>query len=85
VGILKGVYKMVFREAFETQDVRRMCKHAERGHETKKLMALIDRLNRKMAEQKISGNLTGASKPPATVLVNAGIPRHLGGLSILER
>ena len=77
---------MVFRETFEAQDVRRMFKHAERGHETKKLIQLIDRLNRKMAEQgKKSGGAAGESKPSVTVLANAGGSRPTGGLAILER
>jgi hypothetical protein len=71
---------MVFREAFASQDVRRMCKHAERDHEAKKLHVLIDRLNRQLAAQ----GKTGMLKPPASVLPKAGMSRQVGRLSLLD-
>ena len=71
---------MVFREAFATQDVRRMCKHAERDHEAKKLHVLIDRLNRQLAAQEKAGML----KPPASVLPNGAMSRQVRGLTLLD-
>lgn len=47
---------MVFREAFESHDFRRMCKHVERGHELKKLSLLLARLNQQLADQGRSAN-----------------------------
>ncbi len=77
---------MVFREAFETQDFRKMCKHAERDHEMKKLITLIERVKRQLADRgKPSGISSGASKPPATVLPDAAIPGHLRRWSVFER
>jgi hypothetical protein len=72
---------MVFREAFETQDIRRMCKHAERRQESKKLVALIGRLNRQLAAQ--AKPHAGALKPPASVVSNAEIVRHAGRIPSL--
>lgn len=71
---------MVFREAFASQDNRRMCKHAERDHEAKKLHVLIDRLNRQIAEQGKAGML----KPPALVLPKGAMSRPVGRLSLLD-
>jgi hypothetical protein len=75
---------MVFREPFESQDFRRMCKHVEREHESKKLDALIGRLNRQLAEQGKS-NSASLPSPPAVVLPNAAIPSQLTRLAIFER
>jgi hypothetical protein len=74
---------MVFREAHEAQDDRRMCKHAERDHETKKLIVLIDRLNRQLAAQgkPISPTLL---KPPASVLSSGGSARQAGRFTLLD-
>jgi len=74
---------MVFREAYEAQDDRRMCKHAERDHETKKLVVLIDRLNRQLAAQgkPIS---PGMLKPPASVLSSSGTARQAGRFTLLD-
>lgn len=74
---------MVFREAYETQDVRRMCKHAERDHEAKKLIVLIDRLNRQLAAQ--GKNIAhGMLKPSASVLSSTASARQAGRLTLLD-
>jgi hypothetical protein len=74
---------MVFREAYETQDVRRMCKHAERDHETKKLAVLIDRLNRQLAAQG-KPITPGMLRPPASVLSSTGIARQAGRFNLVD-
>jgi hypothetical protein len=73
---------MALREAYETQDVRRMCKHAERHQESKKLVALIGRLNRQLAAQGIAH--AAAGKPPASVLPNGGMTRQAGRVVVLD-
>lgn len=73
---------MVFREAFETQDIRRMCKHAERDHEKRKLNVLLDRLNQQLAKREKA--LGGVLKPPASVVANDKIARQAGRLSLLD-
>lgn len=72
---------MVFREVYETQDFRRMCKHAERDHETKKLDLLMERLNRQLAEQ---GRKSSPAKPPVAVLTTPSASRNMGRLPVFE-
>jgi hypothetical protein len=55
---------MTNRISYAPQDVEKMCKQAERDHETKKLVFLMDRLKRQMAERSNGG---GAKLPPATI------------------
>jgi hypothetical protein len=74
---------MVLREAYESQDVRRMSKHAERDHESRKLLVLIDRLNRQLAAQG-KPIVPGMLKPPASVLSSAGTARQAGRLTLLD-
>jgi hypothetical protein len=77
---------MVFRETFETQDFRKMCKHAERAHEMRKLITLIERVKQQLADQgKTATPRASAPKPPAAVLSDAGVPGHLGRWSAFER
>ncbi len=75
---------MVFREAFETQDIRRMCKHAERDHEKRKLNVLLDRLNRQLAKRGGGEGVVGVLKPPTSVVANDKIARQAGRLSLLD-
>jgi hypothetical protein len=74
---------MVLREAYESQDIRRMSKHAERDHETKKLVVLIDRLNRQLAAQGKPIN-PGMLKPPAAVMSSTGTTREAGHFTVLD-
>jgi hypothetical protein len=59
-----------------------MCKHAERHHESKKLVALIGRLNRQLAEQGKAHAVVG--KPPASVVPNVGMSRQAGRMTVLD-
>jgi len=42
---------MTNRISYAPQDFQKMCKQADRDHETKKLVALIDRVKRQIAER----------------------------------
>ena len=42
---------MTNRVAYAPQDFQQMCKQAERDHESKKLVVLLDRVKRKIAER----------------------------------
>jgi hypothetical protein len=76
---------MVFREVFENQDFRRMSRHAERDHETKKLISLIERVNRQLADRgKVPSVPVGVAQPPVAALPNATVPIHLRRLSVLD-
>lgn len=53
---------MTNRVSYTPQDFQKMCKQAERDHETKKLVFLMDRLKRQIAER--SNPELGAEKMP---------------------
>lgn len=43
---------MTNRVSYAPQDFQKMCKQAERDHETKKLVILMDRVKRQIAERE---------------------------------
>ncbi len=43
---------MTSRVSYAPQDFQKMCKQAERDHESKKLVALMDRVKRQIAERE---------------------------------
>ena len=56
---------MTNRVAYAPQDFQQMCKQAERDHESKKLVVLMERVKRKIAERD---NQAGRTQPqPAAV------------------
>ncbi len=56
---------MTFREENQPQDFHKMCKQAERDHESKKLAVLIERVKRQLEERE-NGGRSGIvpPKPP---------------------
>jgi hypothetical protein len=46
---------MTNRVSYAPQDFQKMCKQAERDHESKKLMVLMERVKRQIAERESSG------------------------------
>ena len=46
---------MTNRVAYAPQDFQKMCKQAERDHESKKLMALMERVKRQIADRQVHG------------------------------
>ena len=52
-----------------SQDFQKMCKQAERDHESKKLAVLIERVKRQLAEHKEETRPGSTRKPSASVLV----------------
>ena len=46
---------MTSRVSYAPQDFQKMCKQAERDHESKKLMVLMDRVKRQIAEREHPG------------------------------
>ena len=60
---------MTNRVAYAPQDVQKMCKQAERDHEAKKLMLLMERVKRQIAERGGEDPAEGKSPSAAT---NAG-------------
>lgn len=57
------------REIHLSQDFRKMCKQAERDHESKKLAVLIERVKRQLAEQDGGADSDRSRKPSVSVLV----------------
>lgn len=56
---------MTNRVSFAPQDVQKMCKQAERDHETKKLAFLMERLKRQIAERSGLKVESGKASPAA--------------------
>ena len=46
---------MTSRVSYAPQDFQKMCKQVERDHESKKLVVLMDRLKRQIAEREHPG------------------------------
>jgi hypothetical protein len=46
---------MTNRVSFAPQDFQKMCKQAERDHESKKLVVLMERVKRQIAEREHPG------------------------------
>jgi hypothetical protein len=53
---------MTNRVSYAPQDVQKMCKQAERDHESKKLVFLMERVKRQIAERSDSGLKAEAGK-----------------------
>jgi hypothetical protein len=60
---------MTNRVAYAPQDFQQMCKQAERDHESKKLVVLMERVKRKIAERD---NPALRADPPSAPLQDAG-------------
>ena len=56
---------MTNRVSYAPQDFQKMCKQAERDHESKKLVVLMERVKRQIAERKNPELTTERSKGPA--------------------
>jgi len=52
---------MTNRVSYAPQDFRRMCEHAERDHESKRLIILMERVKRQLAER--AGDMESAKRP----------------------
>jgi hypothetical protein len=59
---------MTNRVSYAPQDVEKMCKQAERDHEAKKLVFLMERLKRQIAERSNAGTKLEGAKLPATAM-----------------
>ncbi len=55
---------MTNRVSYAPQDFQKMCKQAERDHESKKLVVLMERVKRQIAERENPG--TRLAKPSST-------------------
>jgi hypothetical protein len=55
---------MTNRVAYAPHDFQKMCKQAERDHESKKLVVLMERVKRQIAERQNPGVRGEGSKAP---------------------
>lgn len=62
------------REEQRPQDFHKMCKQAERDHESRKLVVLIERVKRQLREQTVGAHVE-LPKPPVAALSAAGLSR----------
>ncbi len=53
---------MTNRVSYAPQDFQKMCKQAERDHENKKLIFLMDRVKRQIAERSKDGGKAGVTE-----------------------
>jgi hypothetical protein len=63
---------MTNRISYTPQDFQKMCKQAERDHESKKLVFLMERVKRQIAERSDSGLNADGGKRSAAVNSDSG-------------
>jgi hypothetical protein len=54
--------------SYSPQDFQKMCKQAERDHESKKLVVLMERVKRQIAKRENPGLKMESTKHSATVM-----------------
>ena len=74
---------MTNRVTLPSQDFQKMCKQAERDHESKKLVVLMERVKRQIAEREDPGL---RAKRPVTVMGDeSGLLRSPSRSGLFER
>ena len=66
---------MTNRVSYAPQDVEKMCKQAERDHESKKLVFLMERLKRQIAERNGGAPVDDGKLPTKAVKAESGALR----------
>jgi len=66
---------MTSRVSYAPQDFQKMCKQAERDHESKKLVVLMERVKRQIAERENPGGMA----------LPQGSGKRIGGESAVVR
>ena len=70
----------------QPQDFQKMCKQAERDHESKKLVVLIDRVKRQLENRdRATGVQVESPKPPVAAISGGGLQRTPSRSSFFER
>lgn len=75
---------MTNRVTYAPQDFKKMCQQAERDHESRKLLILLERVKKQIAARKNEPLSTEDPKPPATIS-DAGLTRLPSRLAPFER
>jgi hypothetical protein len=76
---------MTNRVSDAPQDLQKMCKQAERDQESKKLVALMDRVKRQIAEREDPALISQRPKAPNRVIPDNGLVRLPSKSVPLER
>ena len=63
---------MTNRVSYAPQDFQKMCKQAERDHESKKRVVLMDRVKRQIAERENRGLTEGSQRSVAAIKSESG-------------
>jgi hypothetical protein len=67
---------MTNRVSYPPQDFQKMCEHAERDHESKRLIILMERVRRQIAQREHPDLEADLAKRPVTVaLADASVLR----------
>lgn len=66
---------MTNRVSYAPQDFRRMCEQAERDHESKRLIVLMDRVKRQIAQREQTDE--SSKRPVTAIAANSGVV-HMG-------
>lgn len=75
---------MTNRVVLAPQDFQKMCKQAERDHEAKKLVVLMERVKRQIAE-RTNPPVVDSPKPPLTTGTDSGFLRMPSRSALFER
>ena len=77
---------MTSRVSYTPQDFQKMCKQAERDQESKKLVVLIERVKRQLAELENPALKVVSPKPPvAATATDSGLLRLPSRSALFER
>ena len=60
---------MTNRVTYAPQDFQQMCKQAERDHESKKLLFLMERVKKQIAQRQNPTSQVESPKPPVATVV----------------
>jgi len=77
---------MTSRVSYSPQDFQKMCEQAERDYESRKLVALLERVKKQIAARDNSAPNVESPKPPMTVVsIGSGLSRPPSRSALFER
>jgi hypothetical protein len=75
---LRITLPMTNRVSYAPQDFCKMCEQAERDHESKRLIVLMDRVKRQIAQREQTNTGIESSKRPVTATIGESGVLHMG-------
>jgi len=77
---------MTSRVSYSPQDFQKMCEQAERDYESKKQIALLERVKKQIAARENPASQVESPKPPVAVLsINSVSSRPPSRSALFER